>query len=138
MKQVIVLAGVLPLLLVFMMQAALDQKNSAVISWLQEQVYTAKELAKQEGCFSPEIRAELQNRISEGLGIDPSEVIIEATESPRYRINRFDESRGLIEYSVSVPIGERMAGARLFGIGAEENRTSYTISGVTASERLQR
>ena len=137
MKQLIVLAGVLPLLLVFMMQYSLDQKNSATVSWLQEQVYTAKEQAKQEGCVSREITAELREKISSGLGIPESEVVIVATSTPKYRVNDFAGSRqrGLIEYSVSVPIDKIMAGGRLFGIREEDNRAVYTIEGVTASER---
>ncbi|MDO4553038.1 MAG: hypothetical protein Q4C22_05825 [Bacillota bacterium] len=139
MKQLIVLAGVLPLLLVFMMQYTLDQKNSASVSWLQEQVYTAKEQAKQEGYFSEEITEALRENISRGLGISPEEVVIVATDTPRYRVNSFagSQERGLIEYSVSVPIEKVMAGGRLFGIREEENRAVYTIEGVTASERLE-
>ena len=106
MKQLIVLLGVLPLLLIFMMQYTLDQKNSTAISLLQEQVYTAKEQAKQEGYFTPEIRQELRKNISRSLDIPEEEIIIEATETRKYRLNYFDESgeRGIIHYEVSVPI----------------------------------
>ena len=62
MKQLIVLAAILPLMLIFMAQYTLDQKNSATISILQEQVYTAKEKAKQEGCFTEEIKNELKEK----------------------------------------------------------------------------
>ena len=49
MKQLIVLMGVLPIMLVFLFQYALDQKNNERINRFQEYVYQAKEQAKQEG-----------------------------------------------------------------------------------------
>ena len=138
MKQLIVLLGVLPLLLIFMMQYTLDQKNSTAISLLQEQVYTAKEQAKQEGYFTPEIRQELRKNISRSLDIPEEEIIIEATETRKYRLNYFDESgeRGIIHYEVSVPIKRLMAGTNLLGIDKEENTGVYTIKGTAASECL--
>ena len=46
MKQLIVLAAVLPILLLFMSQYCLDQKNSRIMNDFQQEVYTAKEKAK--------------------------------------------------------------------------------------------
>ncbi|MDD2215977.1 MAG: hypothetical protein PHE41_05350 [Eubacteriales bacterium] len=138
MKQLIVLAAVLPLMLIFLAQYTLDQKNNAIISTLQQQVYTAKEKAKQEGCFTEEIKRELRDQISFDLGIESEEILIIATETRQYRINYFDEhgKRGLIHYRVSVPIDRVMAGGRLLGIQKEKNRTLFTVEGSTASERL--
>ena len=104
MKQLIVLAAILPLMLIFMAQYTLDQKNSATISIL-EQVYTAKEKAKQEGCFTEEIKR-IKGKHQQAFDIDKEEINIDATESRQYRINYFDPSRkrGIIHYSVSVPI----------------------------------
>ncbi|NLP29846.1 MAG: hypothetical protein GX363_01805 [Clostridiales bacterium] len=138
MKQLIVLAAILPLMLIFMAQYTLDQKNSATISILQEQVYTAKEKAKQEGCFTEEIKNELKENISRLLDIDKEEINIDATESRQYRINYFDPSRkrGIIHYSVSVPIKKIMAGGNIMGIGKDKNTAVYTVSGSTASEYL--
>lgn len=135
MKQFIVLAAVLPLLLVFLAQYALDQRNSALIGILQEHVYTAKEKAKQEGCFTWEIESELRECISRTFGISPEEIKIVATKTPLYRINSFDE-RGLIQYEVSVPIDCIMAGGRLFGLKGKNNSIDYVVSGSAASELL--
>jgi hypothetical protein len=137
-KQLIVLAAILPLLLVFMAQYALDQKNSLTYNLLQEQVYTAKEQAKQEGCFSESIQEELRQNIGAALGINEDEIQIEATETRQYRINYYDgdRGRGIIHYRVSIPIEKIMAGGRLMGIQPDENITYYTIEGSTASERL--
>ena len=138
MKQLIVLAAVLPLLLVFMMQYTLDQKNQDAISALQQQVYTAKEQARQAGCFTEEIKSQLRSRINTTLGIPEKDIVIAATETPRYRMNTFGETveRGMIHYRVSIPLDKLMAGNRMFGIKDEDNKTVYTVEGVAASERL--
>ncbi len=138
MKQLIVLAAVLPLMLVFMAQFTLDQKNSAVIGMLQQQVYTAKEQAKQEGCFTPKIKEDLKKGISTKLGIPEQDILIVATESPIYRINYFDQEgeRGIIHYSISVPLDKIVAGGGLMGISPEENKGMYTVEGTAASEKL--
>ena len=142
MKQFLVLAAILPLMLVFFVQFSMDQINSSRIGILSDLVYTAKEEAKQEGCFTQQIRSELTANISSALQIDPSDVRIEATDTVRYRIMEADKygnedwERGLIHYKVSVPIGELMAGRRLFGIREQDNVYYYTIDSYTASERL--
>lgn len=138
MKQLIVLAAVLPLLMIFMMQATLDQKNSWQIGLFQQEVAVAREQAKQAGCFTPEIQNRLRARLFEQLAVPPAETEIEATDTVQYRLNYFDSvsQRGLINYRVSIPIQRIMAGNRLFGIAPAENSGRYTIAGCTASEKL--
>jgi hypothetical protein len=125
-------------MLVFMAQFTLEQKNSAVINALQQQVYTAKEQAKQEGCFTPEIIEQLKRDINMRLGVPEHDIMVVATETPQYRVNYFDPARerGMIHYSVSVPIEKIMAGGSLLGLPAEQNKGVYTVEGTTASERL--
>ena len=48
MKQFLVLAAILPLMLVFFVQFSMDQINSSRIGILSDMVYAAKEEAKQE------------------------------------------------------------------------------------------
>ena len=142
MKQFLVLAAILPLMLVFFVQFSMDQINSSRIGILSDMVYAAKEEAKQEGCFTAQIKSSLTANIASALQIDPSDVRIEATDTVRYRImdadgyGSGDWERGLIYYKVSVPIGELMAGRRLFGIREQDNVYYYTIESYTASERL--
>lgn len=136
MKQMIILMGVLPILLVFLLQYTLDQRNSDRISRFQECVYQAKEQAKQKGCFTPEIKAEMIDRIRNNFDIEEEEMEIVLEEVPRYRTSVFDQ-RELIYYRVSVPIEKIMAGNRLFGIPDEENRGLYTIESWTASELIR-
>ena len=136
MKQFIVLMGVLPIILVFLFQYALDQKNNDQINRLQEHVYQAKEQAKQEGCFTPRIKEELVAKIEDSFGITEDEMVLVLEEVPQYRTTAFDE-RELIYYKVSVPIEKIMAGNRFFGISDDDNRGMYTIESWTASERLR-
>ena len=136
MKQLIVLIGVLPILLVFLLQYTLDQRNNDDISRLQDYVYQAKEQAKQQGCFTPEIREELIDNIEGYFDIKKEDMVIVLEEVPRYRTSVFDE-RELIYYRVSVPIEKIMAGNRFFGIPDEENRAMYTIESWTASELIR-
>ncbi|MCQ2561130.1 MAG: hypothetical protein MJ186_03695 [Clostridia bacterium] len=142
MKQFIVLVAILPLMLVFFVQFSMDQVNSSRTGLLTDMVYAAKEKAKQEGCFTKDITDELRDNICSAFGISPSDVVIEATDTVKYRImdagtyTQADWERGLIYYKVSVPVGELMAGRRLFGIRESDNPHLYTIESYTASERL--
>jgi hypothetical protein len=136
MKQFIVMAAILPILMVFVMQFALEQKNQNRIAALQELVYSAKEQAKQEGCFTPAIRNELARRIAAHFELAEDQIVIEAEDRVKYRKNQFDE-RELIHYRIKAPIGEIMAGHRLMGISDEENEGWYIIEGYTASEKLR-
>lgn len=142
MKQFIVLMAILPLLLVFFVQFSMDQMNHARVGLLLDYVYTAKEEAKQKGCFTPELKEKLRENIAEAFDIPPHEILIQTTDSVRYRMMQGDDTseaafeRGLIYYKISVPIAEIMAGRRLFGIKEEDNTCYYTIESYTASELL--
>ena len=136
MKQLIVLLGVLPIMLIFLMQYALDQRNNDNIIRFQECVYQAKEQAKQEGCFTPEIKKDMIGKIKRDFHIEEGDMVVELESVPRYRTSLFDQ-RELIYYKVSVPLEKLMAGNRLFGIPDSENRGMYTIESWTASELLR-
>ncbi len=136
MKQMIVLMGVLPILLIFLAQYTLDQKNNDNINRLQECVYQAKEQAKQEGCFTDEIKEALIDKIENYFFISGDEIEIVLEDVPKYRTSAFDE-RELIYYKVSVPIKKIMAGNRFLGITDEDNSGIYTIESWTASELIK-
>ena len=136
MKQLIVLMGILPILLIFLFQYTLDQKNNDNISRFQECIYQAKEQAKQEGCFTQEIKKEMVDKIEKYFDIKEQDMMIVLEEVPQYRTSVFDQ-RELIYYKVSVPINKIMAGNHLFGITDEENKGMYTIESWTASELIR-
>lgn len=136
MKQLIVLMGVLPIMLIFLFQYTLDQNNNGNIDRLQECVYQAKEQAKQEGCFTPKIKADMVKKIETYFNIQEEDMEIVMEEVPKYRTSEFDQ-RELIYYKVSVPIDQLMAGNHFFGISDEDNKGMYTIESWTASERIR-
>jgi len=141
MKNLIVLAAVLPFLLIFMMQFTLDQRNSENIGRLQSYVYTAKEEAKQVGCFNDEIEARMRKKIAEDFQISDEEIHAKVTKEVQYRVNQFEEDqdvplRGMIYYRIAVPIEKVIAGNKFFGIEDKENEGQYIIESYTASERL--
>ncbi|MCF0150503.1 MAG: hypothetical protein HUJ80_03740 [Firmicutes bacterium] len=144
MKQFIVLCAVLPLLMVFLLQFALDQQNDVRIGIVNDIVYAAKEEAKQEGCFTKEIQSRMREQIAGRLHVSPQEIRITATETPRYRITETEHltesriRRGMIEYEVIVPVGPLMAGRSLFGLKEQDNICWCTVAGSTPSERLRR
>lgn len=143
MKNLIVLTAVLPFLLLFMMQFTLDQRNNSNVGRLQSYVYAAKEEAKQEGCFTEQIKKDLCSQITNAFGIKESEIQMDGTKEIQYRINQFETvsgeeipSRGMIHYRVVVPIDKIIVGNRFFGIKDTENKGEYVIESYTASERL--
>ena len=135
MKQFIVLTAVLPLLLLFVAQYALDQRNHALTTACEEQIRASCEEARLDGYFSADNRQRLAASLAETVGVEPSRIVIEAGSSVVYRVNYFDASgqRGLIPYSVTVPLGKSMAGG-LFRL--QGNERVLTVRGTLASERL--
>ncbi|MBE6031444.1 MAG: hypothetical protein E7225_07660 [Clostridiales bacterium] len=134
MKQFIVLIAVLPIMMVFLLQFSVDQVNSEKIAYIQSVVYSAKEDAKQEGCFTEEITERIKSEISQGLDIPEEYVEVIADDEVKYRYSK-GEGR-LINYKVSVRLDGIMAGGALLGISEDENSTIYTIDSYTASERI--
>lgn len=134
MKQFIVLTAVLPILIIFMMQTGLDQKNNQITSIIQASVYAAKEQAKQEGCFTKEIKDELKADINKFTGITPDNIKIEADSHTKYRYAKGDDR--LIYYKVTVKIDELMAANNIYGVSDDENSYNYKIESYTASEKV--
>ena len=134
MKQFIVLMAVLPIMLIFLLQFAADQVNGEKIAFVQSVVYAAKEEAKQEGCFTEEIKTRIVKEISEGLSVPPAWIEVVSGNEIKYRYAR-GEGR-LIRYKVSVKLAGVMAGGRFLGIDEEENSMTYVIDSYTMSERL--
>ena len=120
MKQFIVLAAVLPILMVFTMQTVYDQRSSHAEGIIHDMVYAAKEQAKEEGSFTPEIQERLKRNVSARLDIPPGEISITSREES-----------GLIFYRVEVPIKDVVAGNKLFGIKDEDNQYIYVIDSYT-------
>ena len=123
LKQFIVLTAVLPVLMIFVMQTAYDQKNNYAVSLIHDMVYFAKEEAKLEGGFTREIRDRLRGNLSRVLELPEREITIVSSEG----------DDGIIYYRVEVPIKDVMAGGRLLGIKDKENQYRYVIDSFTRS-----
>lgn len=136
MKQVIVLAAILPLLLVFVVQFTLQEQNAQMKMGLAGDVYAAAEQARQDGCFTAANISRLKAQLASRAGVQESEILIDADEVPKYRVNSYNENER-IHYRIEVPIAQAMAGNRFFGIDDEENRGVFVIENDVASERLK-
>ncbi len=136
MKQVIVLAAILPLLLVFVVQFTLQEQNSQIKIGIANDVYAAAEQARQDGCFTAGNIIRLKAQLASRAGTEESEIRITADGVPKYRVNSYNENER-IHYKVEVPIKRAMAGNRFFGIRDEENMGVFVIENDVASERLR-
>ena len=125
MKQFIVLSAVLPIMMIFVMQAVLDQKSSYSIRIANDIVNAAKEEAKQEGSFTPQIMDKLRGNLSVALGVPPNEVSASCWEDSGY-----------LYYRVLVPIKNVVAGNKLLGIKDEENQYMYVIDSYMKSREI--
>ena len=132
MKQFIVLLAVIPVMLLFFMQFSLEQRNNMKISLMTDIVYAAKEEAKQKGGFDEDA---LRTELSEKLGVSPEEIIIEVPKEGSVKRIGTDGSRGIIYYSVTVPIGEVSAGSKYFGI-KDGAKYGYRIESSCPSEYI--
>lgn len=132
MKQFIVLIAVLPILLLFLAQFSLEQRNALRTALITDIVYEAKEEAKQQGGFDAEA---LKNELASKIGVDPSEIVVEAP--PVHSVLRIekDGSRGIIRYRVVVPMGEIRAGKKYLGI-KDGKSYGYKIESSAPSEYL--
>ena len=134
MKQFIVLMAVLPVMMIFLMQFTADQISSQKVACIQSVVYSAKEDAKQYGCFTEEIKDRIKKEISDRLGIPESYITVKADSDVRYRYSKGQDR--MINYEVSVRLDDVMAGGKLLGISDEKNSVVYRIKNYTASEKI--
>ena len=120
MKQFIVLAAVMPILMIFVTQAVCDQKSSHSINIARDMVYVAKEEAKEAGEFTPEIMEKLREDLSGALKVPPGEISF---------ASRLEGD--IIYYRVEIPIKDVAAGNKLLGIKDKDNQYMYVIDSYT-------
>ena len=119
MKQFIVLAAILPIMLVFIAQMSLEAGRSFRMNAAEDAVRAfCIEAAYYDGGGSDGAEA-LRSRLARIFNADASEISI--------FLAQVDEAH--IEWSVSFPVGEIMAGARFMGISDAENRGRAHMSG---------
>jgi len=137
MKTFIVTIAAIILLMVFPMQNVQDIVNSHKIERFDEIVYTACQKARTDGRFTESNISQMKNDIlAEFPDISEDEIIIEVTESMKYKRFEFD-SREAINYEIGIPIKKIVNLGKFLGIKDEENRYCYIMEGYVLSEAVE-
>ena len=119
MKQFIVLAAILPILLLFVAQATLEGVRGMRMSVAEDAVRAfCIDASYYDGGSPAEIEA-LRAKLARIFRSDAREIYIE--------LKRTDDAH--VDWRVSFPIGDIMAGARLMGLTDAENRGRAEMSG---------
>ena len=119
MKQFIVLAAILPILLVFIAQATLEAGRSLRMSAAEDAVRAfCIEASYYDGSGPAEAEA-LRARLACIFGAAAGDISVD--------LARTDEAH--IDWHVSFPVGNIMAGGRLMGLSGAENRGRAEMSG---------
>jgi len=129
-KNIITGVACLLLLSVFMVQFTSNQVTHSKMLYVETQVNTAVEEAKQEGCFTSSIVSSLKSKIAAKTGCSEAEVIITASNTPVVRGSE-------ISYSVSYPLKGVIGASTLLGINAAQNTVTHTLSGTVISEYVR-
>ena len=119
MKQFIVLAAVLPILLVFVAQFSLEAARGLRMNAAEDAVRAFCIEAAYYGGGGPAEAETLKRRLAQVFRTDTGEIFVD--------LKKTDETH--IDWRVSFPVGDIMAGARLMGLSPAENRGRAEMSG---------
>ena len=152
MKNFIVLAAALPLLLIFMMQFGTEMKVADIKNDTMEIVYEHAERARLDGGFlavKNDLKAALSVRMNVDLDdvyitnysgtftaaeMELGEVFMYLDDGPLYKGYSHVPSE-FVRYKVFIKIHDVVSGSRFFGI--EDATVMYPIEGKIMSERLR-
>lgn len=138
MKQLIVLCAVFLLIAAIILQIPLEMLNYERRHAIMFHINNAKEMAKQEGCYTDEILEQLKKDIAKKMKIDEGQIIIspDTTKTIKYRPENFSDG-GIIYLKVSVPFNNIIAANRFYGISDSQNKGYFIIEEITTSEKLR-
>jgi len=119
MKQFIVLAAILPIMMLFVAQSTLEGARSSRLNAAEDAIRAFCIEASYHDGGSPAHADALRAKLARIFRADPGEIQIE--------LERTDEAH--IDWRVSFPVGDIMAGARLMGLSDAENRGRALMSG---------
>jgi hypothetical protein len=122
LKQLIVLAATLPVMLAFIMQFALIQVNHSRAIRAEEVVHNARIDAELNGGFTEGTRELLVSQIANIYDVAPQDIAVESRVTG-------DRSPRIISYRISIPVPKIIAANRLFGIDDRDNRGRHVIEG---------
>ena len=120
MKQFIVLAAVLPILLLFIAQSSLDRLNDRRVELAGSAIRAFERDASYCG-VDPSAEADLlRARLAQIFEVKDGEVRLDLTPS---------EDDTQIRYQIAVPMGKLMAGGALLGLDEAQNSGVFTFEG---------
>lgn len=131
MKNLITSIASIVILLLFVMQFATNQLTYNKISDVDKALNNFKEVAKQEGCISPENKRLLKDNLTKTLDCEESDILVTGTET---KIDR----GGKIYYSLTVPIENVVAGYSVWGLSEKDVIGTYKSENYTTSEFIIR
>jgi len=131
MKQFIVLAAILPILLLFVAQSTLEAGRSLRMNAAEDAIRAfCIEAAYYGGGGSIEAEA-LRTKLAHIFRADPAEIYVDVLSTDAAHM----------DWRVSFPVGDIMAGALLMGIDGSENKGRAQLTGTiviaSAPEPLQ-
>jgi hypothetical protein len=136
MKNYIAVLPILLLLLVFVLQSALEEVNDQRSSKFDILVFKAIQNARTDGYFKPsninQLRTDLKNTFPD---LTDGDIQINVTTSIKYRQNVFDE-RESINYDIAIPVRKAFIAGSLFGISDSQNNYILRKKGYVLSEVL--
>jgi len=137
MKTFIVTIAAVILLMVFPLQNVQDIVNSHKIERFDEIVYSACQKARTDGRFTESNISQLKSDIlAEFPDVSEDEIIIEVTESMKYKRFEFD-TRETINYKIGITIKRVVTLGKFLGIEDEDNRFNYIMEGYVLSEAVE-
>ena len=114
MKQIIVLAAILPLMLALIMQYSLEQSRHHMTIAAEESIRYACSEAEELGGFTSEIESRLRGELSDKLGVSGASITINC-----------DSAR----YEIVIPVGKIISANKLFGIKDADNQMRLVYEG---------
>jgi hypothetical protein len=124
LKQFIVLAAVIPVMLAFVMQFTLIQVHHSRAIRMEEAVHSARMEAGIGGGFTVETQSALAAKLALIYDVEPEEIVMSMDMAG-------GEPRRVIAYKISVPVSKIIAANRLFGISDYDNSGYHTVEGET-------
>ena len=131
MKNIITGIACFLVLSVFIVQFTSNQVTHSRMLFVETQVNSAMEEAKEEGCITAEISQNLKEAISNKVKCSAADIRITGTTSPVRRGEK-------IEYSVIYPLKGVIGAGNILGLSEQENSLTHNLSGVVISEYIAR
>jgi hypothetical protein len=136
MKSFIVSSALFVILLFHPLQQGINTINHYKMQSTNNIIHVAAQTARTEGFFTTQIIEDMKTDLKKALYINDSDIRINVTTTPKYRLNQFDE-REYIEYEIGIPIDNIIVMNGFLGITDAENEFEYTLKGTVPSELLE-